>query len=296
MTGIVGQTDVGRGRAMPPTGVTANALTPPIGYYGSKARIARRIVDLLPPHRGYVEPYAGGLSVLLAKGQLPFEVANDLDGDLMGFWRVLRDRPEELARACALTPHSRGEYAPSWPIPDDVTDEVERARRVWVKLSQGRGGALRSTGWRYFQAAGDCMPGTLRSYIDRMMAVAQRLAGVTLEALPALEIIDRYGGDPDTLLYVDPPYLFSTRAKTGIYRHEMGDPQPHVVLAEALHATAAAVVISGYPDPLYDEQLYVGWHRAQIPAHTGQCNDKGVQQRTEILWSNRPLGQQQALF
>ena len=268
------------------------ALTPPLGYYGSKVRIAQQIVDLLPPHRGYVEPYAGGLSVLLAKARLPFEVVNDLDGDLMGFWRVLRERPDELARVCLLTPHSRAEYAASWPIPDDVTDPLERARLVWVKLSQGRGGALRSTGWRYFQASGDSMPGTLRSYVDRMTAVAERLAGVTLECLPALEIIQRYGGDPDTLLYVDPPYLFETRAKTGIYRHEMGDEASHRDLAAALHSAAATVVLSGYASDPYDQELYDGWHRTEIAALTGQCNDKGVQARTEVLWSNRPFADQ----
>lgn len=264
-------------------------LTPPVGYYGSKVRIAGQIVDLLPPHKGYVEPFAGSLSVLLAKQALTFEVVNDLDGDLMTFWRVLRDSPDDLARVCSLTPHSRAEYAEAWPIPEAVTDDIERARRVWVKLSQGRGGALRSTGWRYFQASGDSMTGTLAGYVARMHRVAARLANVSLECLPALEVIERYGQDPDTLLYVDPPYLFDTRAKTGIYRHEMGDQEDHRQLAAALADLPAAVVISGYPSALYDTELYAGWDRAEIAAHTGQCNDKGVQARTEVLWSNRPL-------
>ena len=85
-------------------------LTPPFGYMGSKARIASRVVDLLPPHRGYVEPYAGSLSILLAKRPASLEVANDLDRDLVTFWQVLRERPDELAHVCALTPHARTEY------------------------------------------------------------------------------------------------------------------------------------------------------------------------------------------
>ena len=103
--------------------------TPPFGYFGSKVKIARQIVALMPEHSGYIEPFAGSLSVLLAKPAVGLEVVNDLDGDLMTFWRMLRDQPEELVRICSLTPHSRSEYDASWPIPSDVPD-LERARRV----------------------------------------------------------------------------------------------------------------------------------------------------------------------
>lgn len=84
-------------------------LAPPMAYFGGKQRIAERIVALFPPHRHYVEPYAGSLSVLLAKAPAKLETVNDLDGDLVTFWRMLRDRPDELIRVCALTPHSRAE-------------------------------------------------------------------------------------------------------------------------------------------------------------------------------------------
>lgn len=245
---------------------------PPMGYMGSKARIAARIVELLPPHRGYVEPYAGSLSVLLAKPPGGLEVANDLDGDLVTFWRVLR------------------EYDRSWPIPDDV-DELERARLVWVKLSQGRGGSLRATGWRYHEVSrgrSASMPRTLQSYVRRILDAADRLLDVTLECRPALEVVERYGREPDTLLYVDPPYLYRTRSRTARYRHELGEPQAHRDLADALHACRAGVVLSGYPDPLY-EDLYRGWDRVELPAGTGQYVGGGYQQRVEVLWSNREL-------
>lgn len=267
------------------------ALTPPIGYFGSKVKVAPRIVDLLPPHRGYVEPYAGSLSVLLAKMPAPFEVVNDIDQDLVTFWRVLRDQPEDLTRVCSLTPHSRVECAAAWPVPDDVTD-LERARRVWVKLSQGRGGQLRASGWRYHENPGgrsSSMPRTLAGYVAKMLDLAERIREVTLECRPALEVIDRYGQDPENLLYVDPPYLFDVRSKTGMYRHEMGRPEEHRELAAHLEACRAAVVVSGYPHPLYEE-LYDGWHRAELRAGTGQATAKGWQERTEVLWSNRPLG------
>lgn len=264
--------------------------TPPFGYFGSKVKIARQIVALMPEHSGYIEPFAGSLSVLLAKPAVGLEVVNDLDGDLMTFWRMLRDQPEELVRICSLTPHSRSEYDASWPIPSDVPD-LERARRVWVKLSQGRSGVLRRTGWRYNEAPRGrttMMPGTIRGYVDRMVTVADRLRDVSLECRPALEIISRYGRVPDNLLYIDPPYLGSVRTWGNNYAVEMRSDDEHRALADALADCSATVVLSGYPSDLYD-QLFTGWHRAEIQAGTSQNNNAGWQSRTEVLWSNRPF-------
>lgn len=269
-----------------------------LGYYGSKVRAAARIIDLLPPHDAYVEPYCGSLAVLLAKPPSGrFETVNDLDGHLMTFWRVLREQPGELERVCALTPHSRAEYQASWPIPDDL-DDLEHARRVWVKLAQGRGGQLRPTGWRYHERPhGRCssMPTTLAGYVGRFAAVADRLRNVSLECRPGLDIISRYGADPDTLLYVDPPYLMATRSRTA-YRLEMHSETEHRELAGALAGCKAAVVVSGYASALYDQDLYAGWVRAEIAAFTGQGNGgRTGGDRTEVLWSNRPLSRPERL-
>jgi DNA adenine methylase len=265
----------------------------PVPYFGSKQRVAPWIASLLPPHRHYVEPYAGGLSVLLAKAPSAMETANDLDGELMAFWRVLRDRPDELIRACALTPHSRAEYEAAF---EAATDELEMARRIWCRLVQGRGGALRPNGWRHFVTPGNSrfsMPDYLDGYRDRLAAVAERLHAVSLECLPALDLIAKYGTQPDVLLYVDPPYLGSTRGGSSRYRHEMADDDGHRQLSAALTDCRAAVVLSGYDSALYAE-LYGGWHRAERRTMTG--NAQGAKGRTEVLWSNRPLGgQQQAL-
>lgn len=264
-----------------------------MGYFGSKVRAAARIVDLLPEHDGYVEPFCGSLAVLLAKPPRAgrFETVNDLDQDLMTFWRVLRDQPQDLERVCALTPHSRAEYAACWPITERL-DDLERARRVWVKLAMGRGGQLRPTGWRYHEQThgrNSSMPKTLAGYVGRFAAVADRLRSVSLECLPALEVIERYGQDPSTLLYVDPPYLMSTRSRTA-YRHELHTEAEHRELAAALSGTRGIVVLSGYHSPLYDE-LYDGWHMAEISTFTGQANGgREGGDRVEVLWSNRSLG------
>jgi len=271
--------------------VTAGTV---LGYFGSKVRAAARIVDLLPEHDGYVEPYCGSLAVLLAKPPRAgrFETVNDIDQDLMTFWRVLREQPQDLERVCALTPHSRAEYAACWPITQDV-DDLERARRVWVKLAQGRGGQLRPTGWRYHEQThgrNSSMPRTLAAYVGRFAAVADRLRTVSLECRPALEVIDRYGRDASTLLYVDPPYLMSTRSRTA-YRHEMHTDAEHRELADALAKVKGIVVLSGYHSPLYDE-LYDGWHVTELAAFTGQANGgRAGGDRVEVLWSNRPLGE-----
>lgn len=272
-------------------------MRPPIAFYGSKSTAAERIVALFPPHKHYVEPFAGSLAVLLAKPSSVMETVNDLDGDVMAFWKILRDRPAELERVCALTPHGRAELtAAREVIPADHPDrELEQARRVWVRLTQSRGASLRRSGWRhYMDPASSPVATTVRmhAYLSRIAPAAARIADVSLECRPALDVIAAYGGFTDVLLYLDPPYLRSVRSSTE-YRHEMPDEDQHRDLADALNACRAAVVLSGYPSPLY-EDLYAGWHRHEIGSGTGQGG--AWSPRTEVLWSNRPLAADDHLF
>jgi DNA adenine methylase len=266
-------------------------MKPPFTYFGGKTGIAGRIADLLPPHEHYVEPFAGSLAVLLAKRPSPHETVNDLDGDIVNFWRVLRDRPLDLERACALTPHSRAEQQASY---EPACDDIERARRLWVHLTQARGGQPRQrSGWRYYvnpRGSSTSFPDYLAAYVDRLAAAAERLAMVSLECKPALELIAQYGQHDGCLIYADPPYLDSVRTHGGfgdVYRFEMRAPEQHAELAEALNTARATVVLSGYDSPLYLE-LYDGWHRTEITARA--ANGK-QQARTEVLWSNRPFPQ-----
>lgn len=266
-------------------------LRPPMAYYGGKTSLAAWIVEHFPAHMHYVEPFAGSLAVLLAKGPSPMETVNDLDRDLMVFWRVLRDRTRDLARVYALTPHSRAEHHDAY---DESDDELEQARRVWVRLSQGRAGTLRKTGWRHYvhPSGSTSMPDYLAAYVDRLGPAAERLIGVSLECRPAAEVIAAYGSSPGCLLYVDPPYLAASRTSVN-YRHEMGTEAQHRGLAEQLLDCTAAVVLSGYASPLYDE-LYAGWDRVERRTYTGQAQQKS--ERVEVLWSNRPLARQTPLF
>lgn len=268
-------------------------MKPPFAYYGGKSRIADQIVALLPDHEYYVEPFAGSLAVLLAKPVARMEVVNDLDSRLMTFWRVLRERPDELIRVCALTPHSRAEHQASRDL--DGCDDLETARRVWVWLSQSRTGTLKKTGWRFFvnpHGSSVGMPAYIEGYVERMAAVAERLHAVSLENRPALELIEAYGAHSDALIYADPPYLAEVRAGRN-YGTEMATAGEHRELAEALNACAAAVVLSGYDSPLYVE-LYDGWHRTEIVTGNGQGGT--YRRAVEVLWSNRPLEVQRGLF
>lgn len=266
---------------------------PPFAYFGGKTRLADRIVKMLPAHEHYVEPFAGSLAVLLAKPRAAMETVNDLDSNLMTFWQVLRDRPEDLARACALTPHSRAEHQAAYDMPEDL-DDLERARRTWVRLSQGRNGTMRRTGWRFYEKprGGMSMPGYLATYVERIWPCAERLAGVSLECRDAFELIEAYGEHKGVLLYCDPPYLASTRGWGNNYAHELRTDDEHMRLAVALRSCAAAVVLSGYHSPLYDE-MFDGWHRAEMKAWTGNGIRNGATKtdgdRTEVLWSNRPF-------
>ena len=263
-------------------------LKPPFPYFGGKGVHAVRIAAMLPAHGHYVEPYCGSLAVLLAKSPAPHETVNDLDRSLMTFWRTLRERPGELERACALTPHSLAEFTGAQD-PDVPGDDLETARRVWVRLTQGRAGAFRNTGWRHYvaPAGGTSMPDYLDGYTGRMAGAAKRLHHVSLECRPALELVEWYGRSAGVLLYIDPPYLRSTR-NSGGYRHEMSEAD-HCELAAALRNVPASVVLSGYPSPLYDD-LYDGWYRDEFTSGTGQ-NAETWGNRTEVLWSNRPFPQ-----
>jgi DNA adenine methylase len=261
-------------------------MKPPFAYYGGKTTLAPKIAALLPEHDHYVEPFAGSLAVLLAKGPADRETVNDIDGDLVNFWRVLRDRPGDLERAARLTPHSRAEYELSKDV--GGADELERARRVWVRLTQGRSNSMKPTGWKTDK---NCGPGLSRpeyqaSYAARMAGVAERMRRVSLENRDALELIRDYGTAPGVCIYADPPYLGTTRAAN--YRHEVLTADAHMELADALRDCKASVVLSGYDSPLY-EQLFSGWYRVELKAPSTLSGRTGA---TEILWSNVALGQQ----
>lgn len=270
-------------------------MRPPFRYYGSKVRMAKLIISLMPAHRVYVEPFAGSLSVLFAKDPVAHEVVNDLNSDVVRFLRVLRDHPAELARLCRLTPHSRAEFElASQPQGGGDVSELELARRFWVRVNQGFNGLQVRAGWSSSITQNTNRAVTVARVADRLLECAERLRGVTIECRPAVDVIGRYGV-AGAVLYLDPPYLESTRSArakrpAGDYVHEMSDAD-HEALAEALHRTPATVLLSGYRSSFYDE-LYGDFDALSVaidrPSTRG--SSVGVSGAVETIWSNRPIG------
>lgn len=253
---------------------------PALRYYGGKWRIAPWILSHFPEHHIYVEAFAGGASVLLRKAPSDSEVLNDLDGNVVNYFRVLREKPYELKRAIEFTPFSREEtYASCEP----ATDPVERARRFHVRAWQTQHGApqMGRNGWRFGRRGGNDRRSAVDDWNDvaRLPAIAERLKNVQIENDDALKVIARFD-KASTLFFCDPPYMFSTRsdrwARNG-YRLEMED-KVHEQLAEVLRSVKGMAIVCGYPSEDY-ERLYKGWKRVSIDNHTSRGKA-----RSEVLW------------
>lgn len=266
-------------------------MRPPFSYYGGKVGLSRKLVDLLPPHRVYIEPFFGSGAVLFAKAPSAHEFVNDIDDGIVTFFRVLRERPEDLARVCRLTPYSRSEYLAAVATEASTVDDLERARLFWVRVNQSFAKtAGERTGWSATVARTQSTGASAQRRIDRFLVCAERLSTVTIERCDAADLVRRMAKSADTVIYADPPYLHSTRvqAARNDYRAEMTE-EDHRRLAEALLATPASVVLSGYSSPLYDS-LYEGWWTASWAVTSFSSNSRTNQRtgRVERVWMNRP--------
>ncbi len=227
---------------------------PALRYYGGKWRLGPWIISHFPPHRCYVEPYAGAASVLLQKPRSYAEVYNDLDGEIVNLFRVLRDpaQARELERLLRLTPYARVEFEQSYQA---AGDPIEQARRSIARSYMGFGSASLETtvtGFRDNAKRSGTIPAhDWARFPAQLEHFCNRLAGVVIESRDALEVIQRQD-DRTTLFYVDPPYPHITRGRVRVHRYrvEMSDEQ-HRQLAAALHQVKGIVVLSGYDCELY---------------------------------------------
>lgn len=262
-------------------------LRTPLTYYGGKQRLAPEIVAFMPSHRVYFEPFAGGAAVLFHKPRVAREALNDIDGRVIRFWRALRDRPDELAAAVALTPYSRAEWRACRYDDEPADCDVEAARRYLVEIDQSF--SREGTGWSppsiLFDRRGRWQAGVWQNLPDKLIAAAQRLSGVALEQGDAIDLIARYD-QPDAVIYCDPPYAMGQRlAPAKGYRHDDdGTLWPRLI--EALRAVEnAAVILSGYPCPEADR---LGWRciklrqKRTVQARAGST----LSVAPEVLWLN----------
>src|ERR1035437_1281104 len=257
------------------------------GWYGGKFSHLDWLLPFLPECHHYCEPFAGSGAVLLNRPPSPIETYNDIDGDVVLFFRVLRDRYNELVRAIGLTPFSREEYHKAIYVTLQGVDEVERARRFYIKARQTRTGLAQTATLGRWANCKDTsragMSGVVSRWlcgVEALASIGTRLIRVQIENRPALDLIRLYDSKM-TLFYCDPPYLHDTRGDSSAYGFEMEEVD-HVELAEVLQHCKGKVAISGYRNLLMDK-LYKDWRRFDAPLK--QCHSI-KKMRQECLWMN----------
>lgn len=249
-----------------------------LNYPGAKWGMAEQIISLMPKHRSYLEPFFGSGAVLFNKPKSAIETVNDIDGEIVNFFRVLRERPEELADAVSMTPYARDVF-------DDAhanrgTDDFDRAYRFAIRSKMGHGfKTYQKTGFKvdvFARERSYCVGCWNRLPADLMEAAA-RLKEVQIENRPALDLIKKFNHE-NVLIYADPPYLLETRGGKQ-YRYEMTE-QDHLELLEALKQHSGYVILSGYPSEMYDRELR-GWSIVHRKSY-----NQNAAKRTEMLWCN----------
>lgn len=267
---------------------------PVLRWHGGKWRLAPWILQHMPPHRVYVEPFGGAASVLLRKERALAEIYNDLDDEVVHLFRTLQDvvSGKELMRRLSLTPFSRSEFELAFMSTDEP---IERARRLVIRsfFAAGSRGILAldrvNAGFNGGSARARSpypQPSHAQDWVgypESLRAIIDRLAGVTIECQPAIDVMVRHDSR-DTLIYADPPYLWDTRSRGNRYdikhyRHEL-TREDHAALLDVLDRLTGMVMLAGYPDPLYDDRL-TDWRRIETKAFAD-----GARERTEVMWLN----------
>lgn len=249
-----------------------------LNYPGAKWGLAEMIVSMMPKHRSYLEPFFGSGAVLFNKPPSAIETVNDLDGDITNFFKVLRERTDDLVRAISLTPYSRDVFNDAHE--NKGVDSFDRAYRFAIRSRMGHGfKTYEKTGFKidvFARERSYCVD-TWNAMPSRLAEAAARLKGVQIENRPAIEVIRKFNHD-NVLIYADPPYLMNTRGGKQ-YNCEM-DENDHLELLAALRDHRGYVILSGYPSEMYDRELK-GWHKVMKKSYN-QNSDP----RIEVLWCN----------
>ena len=261
------------------------------GWYGGKFSHLDWLMPLLPRCHHYCEPFAGSAAVLLNRAPSAIETYNDLDGEIVNFFRVLRDNGDELTRAIGLTPFSREEFSIACTL-DPTASPLERARRFYIRARQVRTGLAQTASIGRWANCKTTSRSGMSGVISRWLGgvrflpdIVERLVRVQIENRPAVDVIRLYDSI-DTLFYCDPPYVHSTRGDAKAYKYEMTDLQ-HRELADALSAARGRVAFSNYDCELLN-QLYPApkWRKHRCSPRTNHAT-KG--KRVEVLWTNYDL-------
>lgn len=260
------------------------------GWYGGKYSHLDWLLPLLPEIQHYCEPFGGSAAVLFNRMPAPVETYNDIDGELVNFFRVLRDDKDNLLEAIGLTPFSREEFERAIQNPTEPISDLERARRFFIRARQVRTGLAQTASsgrWAHCLLTSRAgMAGAVSRWlgsVEGLSEIAQRLLRVQIEHAPAVEVIRRYDSE-QTLFYCDPPYPHDSRGDDNAYAFEMTD-EDHRELAEVLHQVKGKVALSSYKSQLMS-MLYGDWQCIEAPARKVYSVK---QERVELLWINYSL-------
>jgi DNA adenine methylase len=240
----------------------------PFQWAGGKGNIARWIVQYIPAGQIYVEPFAGASSVFwYLPSPFPVEVLNDLDGDIVNLYRVLQNKSkfEELSHRLIFTPYARAEFARALQIVKDPnTTDIDRAWAFFVKQNQGFGGIAQTEGnWgRAVTLIHNNMAATTSQWRSRLKLLSfwhARLSRVQIDCIDGIECI-KYWDTPETVFYIDPPYVPDTRKDRRLYKNEPGLAY-HERLVETILAAKGKVLFSCYDPPVYAPLVKAGWRK-----------------------------------
>jgi DNA adenine methylase len=260
---------------------------PVLKYPGAKWTIGEWILSFVPKHRIYLEPFFGSGALFFTKHPSEIETINDINGDVVNLFCVIRNNPEKLAELVEMTPWARDEYYKSY---EKSEEPIEAARRFLVRCWMAFGTKTSDrTGWRndiqgrkYISC-----PNRWKVVPNRIIETALRLKDAQIENQPAVQLIKRYNFK-DVFVYADPPYPLSTRSGR-MYANEMLD-EDHLELLETLKEHKGPVIIFGYACKLYDEILK-GWRR-----ETRKTLAELAREREEVLWMNDKVFSEGTLF
>ncbi len=260
------------------------------GWYGGKFSHLDFLLPLIPQDAThFCDVFGGSAAVMLNMHPYQVETYNDLDSELVNFFETLRNQSSKLIKLISLTPFSRRELAHAC-TPERGLSKLERARRFYIRARQTRTGLAQTSSegrWAHCVLTSRAgMSGAVSRWlgsVESLSEIAQRLQRIQIENAPAIEIILRYD-TPETVFYVDPPYVHSSRGDTAAYGYEMTDDD-HRALADVLCRARGRVVLSGYRTDLYD-RLYGRWQR--VDAEEQNCHSVRKPRR-ESVWLNFSL-------
>ena len=274
-----------------------------VPWYGSKKRLTPKILPFLPYGPGvtvYCEPYCGGASLFFAKDPHPIEVLNDADQRLVSLFRCFQDRTcfDELQHRLRHTLYARAELERARTILEEGGTLADTAWALFVATTMGFSATVASPSWRYVvTATSRGVPLPVSAWLTRLNLLGawhERLACAQIECDDALATIRRWD-TPETVFYLDPPYLPETRKRLDVYGVE-ADRAHHEALVETLLTLQGYALLSGYQNDLYTRLEDAGWQRHDFPTisdaaartrltgirGTGASKERAA--RTESLW------------